>query len=249
METKMPEYFNPKLTDEVLSSFKEEFTKKRYISVKSLLNEFFASELEQFVLKDTPDSWWLTSSKYAYPQETEPSYFWCTIENKVDIIEEWKKAHEAFKRGYFSYQFDRLDIQHVEGCGCLQCALFKTFLQRSGPMHQFLEKITGLELGDPGEIFFSRYKSNQFLAQHHDKDKGIVVFNINLTREWHPSWGGMLHIWDPEKKEITEIFPPIFNRMVLYDLSEGHRGIEHWVNHVAPKIEQNRYALTGWWKK
>ena len=118
----MPEYFNPKLTDEVLSSFKEEFTKKRYISVKSLLNEFFASELEQFVLKDTPDSWWLTSSKYAYPQETEPSYFWCTIENKVDIIEEWKKAHEAFKRGYFSYQFDRLDIQHVEGCGCLQCA-------------------------------------------------------------------------------------------------------------------------------
>ena len=96
-------------------------------------------------------------------------------------------------------------------------------------------------------MFFSRYKANQFLAQHHDKNKGKIAFTLNLTREWHPSWGGCLNLYDPEKKEVMEVFPPTLNKIVIFYLPEG-RGVEHWVNHVSPRIEKNRYALAGWFE-
>ena len=243
METKMADYFNPKLTDEVLYSLQKKFTEKRYLFIDSVLDPTYLSEMEKFVVKDTPDDWWLTASKYAYPGENDPTYLFCYEENRSRIIEEWEKAHEAFKRGYFSYQFDRIDTEHVEGCVCFQCGLSKGFLSIHGPLQGFLEKVTGLKFTKVGEWFFSRFKANQFLAQHHDKDKGKLGMTLNLTREWHPSWGACLSLYDPEKKEVFEVFPPILNRMILFHLPEG-KGIEHWVNHVSPKIEKTRYSLT-----
>jgi len=43
-----------------------------------------------------------------------------------------------------------------------------------------------------------------------------------LNRNWDSSWGGQLELWDKEIKEPIQIIEPIFNRLVLFNVSDNH---------------------------
>lgn len=43
---------------------------------------------------------------------------------------------------------------------------------------------------------------------------------VYLNRDWDPSWGGALELWDPETKECGAKVDPIFNRAVIFPTTD-----------------------------
>jgi hypothetical protein len=109
----------------------------------------------------------------------------------------------------------------------------------------FLNEITGLKLTSLNTLFLSKYKSGSFLSPHSDKGNGKLAFVLNITPQWKPQYGGILHFMNDERTEIIKSFVPEFNSFVIFNVPELH-GIPHFVSHVAPNVRFNRYAITGW---
>ena len=111
----------------------------------------------------------------------------------------------------------------------------------------FLELIRGLT-GDPELMMVggqaTRYLPGQFLRVHddrHDDEARRFAYVLNLSRDWEPDWGGLLHFVDADGRHV-DAFTPHFNSLSLFRVPA-----RHFVGHVAPWARQPRLAITGWW--
>ena len=95
------------------------------------------------------------------------------------------------------------------------------------------------------ELFCSKYSSGQFLGPHHDLNKGKVGFVLNLTKDWKPEYGGLLHFLTDDYKHVTKVVLPEFNKLTLFEVPDKV-GIPHYVSHVGPGVKLNRISYTGW---
>jgi SM-20-related protein len=89
----------------------------------------------------------------------------------------------------------------------------------------------------------TRYGPGQFLHVHDDLDpakKRIAAYVLNLTPEWSPEWGGILHFMD-EDGHVAEGYVPRFNALNVFEV-----GIRHFVSYVAPFARSPRLSVTGW---
>lgn len=89
----------------------------------------------------------------------------------------------------------------------------------------------------------TRYGPGQFLHVHDDLDEGkkrIAAYVLNLTPEWSPEWGGILHFMD-EDGHVAEGYVPRFNALNVFEV-----GIRHFVSYVAPYARYPRLSVTGW---
>jgi SM-20-related protein len=89
----------------------------------------------------------------------------------------------------------------------------------------------------------TRYAPGQFLHVHDDLDAGkkrIAAYVLNLTPEWSPEWGGILHFMD-EDGHVAEGYVPRFNALNVFEV-----GIRHFVSYVAPYARFPRLSVTGW---
>ena len=87
------------------------------------------------------------------------------------------------------------------------------------------------------------YSPGSFLLVHDDEvqiEKRRVAYVINLTRDWRPDWGGLLHFCDGRAK-VIETFVPLYNSLSLFTVPQ-----EHFVSFVAPYAQSERLAITGW---
>lgn len=93
-------------------------------------------------------------------------------------------------------------------------------------------------------------KEGGHIADHNDygifrQEDGNTVtrsltFNYYLTRNWQPEWGGHF-IW---KKPYTRVVPG-FNTLVMFLVGQNSN---HCVEAVSPRAEENRLAITGWFR-
>ena len=104
--------------------------------------------------------------------------------------------------------------------------------------------LTGIKVSYVNKLFISKYKSGHFLSPHSDIGNGKIAFVLNLTKNWKPQYGGILHFLNEERNEIIESFVPQFNSLILFEVPE--KGIPHFVSHVVPDTKNTRYAITGW---
>ncbi|GLX83228.1 2OG-Fe(II) oxygenase [Thalassotalea eurytherma] len=92
----------------------------------------------------------------------------------------------------------------------------------------------------------TRYRVGDFLTRHIDNLAGEtrqIAYVVGLTNLWHPDWGGLLQFFEPNG-EPTNSLAPTFNSLTLFDVNKVHS-----VTSVAPFAPQNRYSLTGWYRK
>ena len=197
---------------------------------ENYLPELVAEALYDKTL-ECPENWWKT----AYVIDGGlPTYLSGTV--KHTMIDMESEVNESLRSGGFAYRFKR-SVDHVEKCPCYQCE-FRYYV--SYVLKEFIEKQFNMENLELDNMFFSVYKSGDFLSMHHDEDRGDVAFVINLTKHWRPEFGGMFHC---EGKYIE----PKFNSLMIMDL--GKKGVDHFVSEVSHRTPFPRVAVSGWFKK
>ena len=87
------------------------------------------------------------------------------------------------------------------------------------------------------------YRSGSFLRAHDDHvqtEDRRIAYVLNLTRDWRPDWGGLLHFCGANH-DVVDTFVPHFNSMSLFHVPQSH-----FVSQVAPFATGERHAITGW---
>ncbi len=113
------------------------------------------------------------------------------------------------------------------------------------PAHlELMRRLTGCERVVRMDLMAARYLPGHFLTLHDDVVPGEgreIAYVLNLTREWLPEWGGLLHVVAANQRDVVRSFTPEFNSMVLFRPPRWH-----FVSQVASFARAPRYTLTGW---
>ena len=107
----------------------------------------------------------------------------------------------------------------------------------------YMRKLTGQAELNRLYAQATMYRAGSFLRVHDDQvptEDRRVAYVINLTRDWRPDWGGLLHFCD-DKLEVVDTFVPHYNSMSIFLVPQNH-----FVSQVAPFATGQRCAITGW---
>tara|TARA_Y100001963_G_scaffold140929_1_gene208558 strand:+ start:590 stop:1303 length:714 start_codon:yes stop_codon:yes gene_type:complete len=222
-----------------------EFAANKSLVIDNYLNAEYAENLYNWFNYSMPENWWFASYRAtASGKGYEDTKFINHSHDNKQLIEfEKEKANYSLSKGHFAYMFDRTLDDHGDSCVCIECK-WREFLSSEANL-SFLSAVTNEELTKTNEFFASRYTSGQFLGPHHDLNKGKIGFILNLTKDWRPQYGGMLHILDEDYKQVKKVILPTFNRLTIFDIPSQY-GIPHMVSHVNPAVKVNRVSYTGW---
>jgi len=237
----MKDIVNPNLN---LEELQKTFNEKGYVVVDNYLKEDIAEQLYQFFAYDMPPEWWSVAT---FPAEGQDGveYNRNIVENEESIINARKYAEEAFGQDLFSYAFHRTLEDHYEDCTCDECQLRK--IMDSKETYDIISKITDLKIISANELFAACYVPGDFLSPHQDSPNGIIGFVLQLTKDWKPQYGGLLHFLNDEGTIVENIEVPKFNSLTMFLLPKD-KGKLHYVSHVNPGVKEIRLSFTGWFR-
>jgi len=143
----------------------------------------------------------------------------------------------------FQFAFLSHDMAHAEASG--QSDLLTRFFRwmNSEEFFQPIRQLAGIPTINRLYAQGTGYSAGHFLLVHDDEvpvENRRVAYVINLTRDWRPDWGGLLHFCD-ENRNIVETFYPHFNSLSVFLVPQ-----DHFVSYVPPYAKGERYAITGW---
>jgi SM-20-related protein len=113
------------------------------------------------------------------------------------------------------------------------------------PFMDFIRTVTGAAPINRAAIRATRFRSGHFEMFHGatfsaDKTrKRVADFSINLTPEWKPEWGGLLHFRQRDANAV-EAYVPTFNSLDIYAFPKGH-----WISCITPFAGGARFAISG----
>ena len=84
----------------------------------------------------------------------------------------------------------------------------------------------GLSLTLPGGHLALHADFNRDRTRHLERKVTVIYY---LGRDWSPSWGGALELWDPELTTCGASYLPVLDRLVVM----AH-GDTYWHGHPAP---------------
>lgn len=154
-------------------------------------------------------------------------------------------AHRGLIAGGFSYFFYRSNWQHSKACTCALCICRATLSSAQNVAE--VSKITGRTVHDVKSAFWSRFSPGSFLSRHTDGDNGAVGFVYQLTRNWKPEYGGLLHFAPQDSVEVGSWIGNSFNSLLLFDVARAG-GSPHFVSEVSRDVSPLRLAFTGWFR-
>lgn len=221
---------------------KDEFILKGSLVIRDFLQADFVEKISSFLSNGMPKDWWYSVSS---PGTSGSVRFIRDFEENKEIIEtERLNSEKFFNSGLFSYHFYRTAGDHVSGCWCEECN-FRNWLN-SNELLNFLSEVSGYKLSAFTTMFASKYSDGCFLSPHHDESLGRVGFVLQLTKNWLPQWGGVLHFLNDSMDKIEYSESPTFNTLTLFHIPEG-RGKNHYVSHVSSGVTSFRIAYSGWY--
>ena len=111
------------------------------------------------------------------------------------------------------------------------------------PFLSLMRRLSGID--DIGRVYAqaTMYSRGSFLLAHDDHvetEDRRIAYVINLTRNWRPDWGGLLHFTDAQGNVIDSFYPH-FNSVSLFTVPQTH-----FVSYVPPFAGADRFAITGW---
>ena len=202
--------------------------------IKNFLKEEKAIQLANNI-QDIPENWWL----YALKSRSDAIYFSNSLRHIENKNEACFKVDEDFsKNNSFCYKFKRT-TDHFDYCSCFECELKKELDIKNCILYEM-----GWSSCTIQESFISAYGSGDYLSTHTDKGNGSVAFVLNLTQNWRPEFGGMLHVLNTDRSYTA--IPPDFNSLILMEVDETN-GTPHFISEVSKYATSNRIAYSGWY--
>ena len=158
-----------------------------------------------------------------------------TKENEKKINKAKEIAIEHMKKGAFSYAFYNLDIDCKCKRGDCEICSFKETLKN------FFDDISKT-FNKKNSFTFSifKYLEGNFLTRHRDKENGDMTFVFQLSKNWMPEYGGLLHFIEDETIWRTDV--PQYNTMNVFFAKKKY---QHFVSHVSPNVDIPRITITG----
>jgi len=232
-----------------IDSLKKTFKQSKKVVVSDFLTDDSINYLYNYFATGMDESKWYASYMDFSSNETTDGYGDVkftkrTPENKKIIRQKLIESQQKFIEGNFSYFFDRTDSDDCVSCGCVECE-YRKFISSTEVINWF-SNLIDFQLSSVGEFFASRFSANHFLAPHHDHEKGKIATVLNLSKNWHPSWGGCLHFMDESYENVVRHVQPSFNKLSIFDIPSAN-GIPHYVSHVVPLCKSKRISYTGWY--
>ena len=230
-----------------VSEYRKIWKEKRYVCIPNFLKLDEANKFLEYMLRMRPNMW-TAVSRWGNNDGVIGEYK--NIKKNERFINKIRqKANIGFRKGDFSYFFYKtMHPKNEKELVNDQMMMYQLYLMdkfRSNGFIAWINRATGGRFTRVTNIFFSKYKSGCFLSPHCDKNNGRVAFVLNLTQNWQPEWGGVLHVMNKERTKITDSFVPTFNSLVLMDLPNGE-GLPHYVSHILSNVDRSRLAVTGW---
>jgi len=113
---------------------------------------------------------------------------------------------------------------------------------------QYIQRITGIELGDVTPIKTHRMQAQHFLRQHNDtRNNRIIAFILYLSPQWQYTDGGILRIVGNTDQE-NELLPS-FNSLAVFDVTSHQY---HYISPLSPTSANKRYgrfSINAWFYK
>ena len=210
------------------------------LNKKIIINNFLSNKFADFLYKQINQ----------LPQQ---SWFNCVGFGNVKVEKRWKPqnkkkhlmANELAKKSFcsnnFSYNFKRNMGMRPKEISKSENILRNLF--SSEELYSIIEQITGDRPMKYSQLFLSQYRKGCFLAPHSDINRGKWAFVLNMTKDWKPQYGGVLHFLDDNRENIIDSYVPKFNSLVIFEVPK--EGIPHFVSHVVHE-NKKRFAITGW---
>jgi Rps23 Pro-64 3,4-dihydroxylase Tpa1-like proline 4-hydroxylase len=148
----------------------------------------------------------------------------------------------------FEFVFDRYRMIEARRDGLdpgLVLHVVVDFLN-SPPFIEFARELTGDDAIRMVSAIAARYRPGHFLKLHNDKagdEDRAFAYVINLSRHWQSDWGGLLQFVDGDQN-VVETFSPHWNSLSLFRVPQLHQ-----VSLVAPWAKEDRYSITGWFRR
>lgn len=149
------------------------------------------------------------------------------------------KCTNSYNNGFFAYKFQRTHRPHFDDCGCKLCDMHDLF--NSPEILQRMSDIIGEEVTDITESFVSKYKKGDYLTVHQDTLKGDYAFIYQMTKDWKPVYGGLLHFVNDNK--VTTTIVPEYNTITIFKIKDAPN-TDHFVSEIT--VDKTRMAYTGW---
>jgi Rps23 Pro-64 3,4-dihydroxylase Tpa1-like proline 4-hydroxylase len=186
-----------------------------------------------------PDHWWSIAVHPANMMSEIKFYVDMNINANMEYHQSKQFALNTYYNGDFAYHMHRDINNHYDNCYCGICKIKEHF--KSDEIKSKLSNIVGENVVDYGYNFVSKYIEGDFLSIHDDKGNGDYAFIYQLTKDWNPSHGGLLHFC--ENNVVIRTDTPKFNNMTIFKITDSEP-LDHFVSNVTGKGE--RYAYTGW---
>ena len=186
-----------------------------------------------------PAHWWSHVVKHKLTKK--PLYTQGNIGGYRQRFENSGHLQKSVEKGYFSYKFHRT-TSHQKNCPCWECTFREEVLEKN-EFKTFIIENTSLKNPVLSEYFTSAYHPGDFLGQHTDHKRG-VAFIFNLSWNWKPEYGGLLHV---ENEVGFQAYVPGWRDLVLLEL--GETGENHFVSEVSPLAPRPRLAISGWYNE
>lgn len=223
---------NPELDIKKLS---EEFRQKKRILIRNLFEPDYAEALHKCLVSETP--WVLRFNFQGKSSEfTREQFEQLRPQQKMQFAND--STHFDFIHKRFAMDQAFQESKHH--------GLFLYQLYTDMESEQFLDfarQVTGIDEIRKRGAMATCFEHGNFLREHDDYQDGelrLSAYVLNMSRNWRPDWGGMLHFLN-YNRDVIDTFVPWFNSMSLFAVP-----VLHMVSMVSPFAEQSRYSVTGW---
>ncbi|MGA7966728.1 MAG: 2OG-Fe(II) oxygenase family protein [Gammaproteobacteria bacterium] len=221
------------------------FSERGRVQIPGLLEPAYADTLEGCLSTDVPWGLSVLENGKGRTFKAEELQQMQRADWQKLMLEVQNSAREGYQFIFNSYQMvtawkERRDPE-------LLLHPFFEFLN-SAPMLDFAREVTGCRDIAKADAQATRYLPGHFLRRHDDfgqqsaTDSRLVAYVLNLSRDWHADWGGLLQFMD-ENERVTESWVPRFNSLSLFKVPAWH-----CVSCVAPYATAPRLAITGWFR-
>jgi len=219
-------------------NYSEQFNSNKIVVINDFINIEKAEEIYFFLNYKKPTNTWNSTTCFNNIKADVP----ITSTKREQIQKNIKKANRAFNEDNFSFSFERTLNNHIFQCSCIECYI--KYIFKTPKIIKQINDITNMNITKAHDIFISKYSYGNFLSVHSDRNNGRVAFVLNLSKDWKPEYGGLLHILDNKRENVIRTIVPHFNSLTLFYIPPNI-GIPHFVSHVNIK-NKNRFAITGW---
>jgi SM-20-related protein len=228
---------NPSLD---VAKLRAAYARNSRVRVENVLTADSAERLQECLLREVP--WRLLYRHNGVDQVITREAFMALAPGTRAQLERdvLREAAFGFQYLYYGFKMDGDFVSRKAPPQLLQDAV--SFLN-SAPFLEVARQVTGIGAIREANAQATCYAKGHYLTRHSDvvatQDRR-AAYVLSLTKNWNPSWGGLLEFYD-EAGNTSEGLLPMFNALTIFSVPQ-----HHGVSYVTPFSEWPRFSITGW---